>query len=390
SGAAAAQRARRTRPARSNSNLLLDESDMSDQYVRARNVDPPKRPRESRLAVLVVGAVVLSLGGVAVAGALRGSSDDAVATIEETATTSPAPATDAQVVDASTTTVAADVAAIAPPAAAAGDVAAVPEGQSAAVVDNAVAAIDEPDGCKLATRELVVGESGPNVDCLQKALRDAGFYQGPINATFDTATADAVTSLQNDRGLFVDGEVGRETGKSLGIWPDEESLVVRTPPPPEGAVDTSGFPLSPVAISGDDPAMPPLPPNSGNGRRVVYDRAGQRAWAIDEDDQVIRSWLVTGSQYENEVPGTHEVFSRSEQSTAWNGAAILPLMIRWYPTDRGNLGFHGIPIRVSDGSVYQTTEELGTRLSGGCQRQHNTDAEFMWGFAVEGTTVVVT
>ena len=60
---------------------------------------------------------------------------------------------------------------------------------------------------------------------------------------------------------------------------------------------------------------------------------------------MIRSWLVSGSQYDNEVPGTHEVFSRSEQSSAWNGKAILPLMIRWYPTDIGNLGFHGIPIQ---------------------------------------------
>ena len=165
---------------------------------------------------------------------------------------------------------------------------------------------------------------------------------------------------------------------------------MRTPPPPEGAVDRSGFELSPVAVSGDDPALPPLPADSGSGRRVVYDRAGQRVWAVDDNDQVIRSWLVSGSQYDNEVPGTHEVFGRSEQSSAWNGKAILPLMIRWYPTDIGNLGFHGIPVRVADGSDYQTTEELGTRLSGGCQRQHNTDAAFMWEFATVGTTVVVT
>ena len=58
-------------------------------------------------------------------------------------------------------------------------------------------------------------------------------------------------------------------------------------------------------------------------------------------------------------------------------------------TDLGHIGFHGIPTSVFDGSVYQTTDELGTRLSGGCQRQHNLDAMFMWGFAPVGTTVVV-
>ena len=85
----------------------------------------------------------------------------------------------------------------------------------------------------------------------------------------------------------------------------------------------------------------------------------------------------------------HEVYSRSEWSTAWNGQAKLPLMIRYQKTDIGAIGFHGIPTHVSDGSAYQTEAELGTRLSGGCQRQANPDAAFLWAFAPVGTTVVV-
>ncbi len=84
------------------------------------------------------------------------------------------------------------------------------------------------------------------------------------------------------------------------------------------------------------------------------------------------------------------MYSRSEVSTAWNGKAYLPFMIRWLQTERGHIGFHGIPTKVSTGEVYQTTDELGTRLSGGCQRQHDTDAAFRWGFADIGTKVVVT
>ena len=116
----------------------------------------------------------------------------------------------------------------------------------------------------------------------------------------------------------------------------------------------------------------------GSGYRVVYDRAGQRVWAVDENERIIRSWLVSGSTYGNELPGTHEVYSRSEMSTAWNGKAYLPNMIRWLKTERGAIGFHGIPTKVSTGEVYQTTDELGTRLSGGCQRQHNLDASCLW------------
>jgi peptidoglycan hydrolase-like protein with peptidoglycan-binding domain len=242
-------------------------------------------------------------------------------------------------------------------------------------------------GCVLAVQSVRVGSSGESVSCVQNALVSAGYYEGPITGAFDTATAAAVERLQSDRKLFVDGVVGRETALSLAIWPDEESLVIRTPKPPPGAVDLMGYPLSSVATSGPD--APAVPQSSGSGRRLVYERAGQRVWAIDEQDRVVRSWLVSGSKYSNEVPGTHKVYSKSEMSTAWNGQAWLPKMVRWLKTDIGAIGFHAIPLYVDDNSPYMTESELGTRLSGGCQRQANADADFLWDFAEIGTTVVV-
>lgn len=241
--------------------------------------------------------------------------------------------------------------------------------------------------CTITERSLNGGSSGSSVVCLQEALREAGFYDGAITGVYDNATAAAVQKVQVERDLYVDGKVGRETALSLGIWPDEQSLVVRTPPPTPGAVDSMGFPLSSVASTGAD--APPLPENSGTGRRVVYSRAGQRVWAVDENENIIRSWLVSGSQYDNELPGAHEVYSRSEVSTAWNGKAFLPKMIRWLRTDIGHIGFHAIPLRRADNTPYQTEAELGTRLSGGCQRQANADADFMWEFAQVGTPVIV-
>ena len=135
------------------------------------------------------------------------------------------------------------------------------------------------------------------------------------------------------------------------------------------------------------PSVPPL--NSGSGRRLVYSRVGQRVWAVDENDRVIRSYLVSGSKYSNEMPGVHQVYSRSDPSTAWNGKAWLPKMIRYQQTDIGAIGFHAIPLHVEDNSPYMTEAELGQRLSGGCQRQANADAAFLWDFAPVGTTVVV-
>jgi hypothetical protein len=251
---------------------------------------------------------------------------------------------------------------------------------------------DEPSattvGCKIDKRELRIGDSGAAVTCLQQALVAGGYLTASSpTGQYDNATFSAVNKLQKAKDLFVDGLVGRETALALEIWPDETSLVVHTPPPPAGAVDVLGYPLSYVATSGPD--APPLPADSGTGKRVVYDRSGQRVWAVDKNDRVVRSWLVSGSKYNNEVPGTHQVYSRSEVSTAWNGKAFLPKMIRWMKTDIGAIGFHGIPRHVADGSRYMKDSELGTRLSGGCQRQADADATFMWDFAQIGTKVVV-
>jgi hypothetical protein len=250
---------------------------------------------------------------------------------------------------------------------------------------------DEPSAtstsCKIDKRELRQGDTGTAVTCLQQALIAGAYLTGSASGQFDSNTFAAVNQLQKAKELFVDGVVGRETALALGVWPDEASLVVHTPPPAAGAVDLLGYPLSLVATSGPD--APPLPANSGSGKRVVYSRSGQRVWAIDKNDQVIRSWLVAGSKYNNETPGVHQVYSRSEMSTAWNGKAYLPKMIRWLKTNIGAIGFHGIPRHVADNSRYMADTELGTRLSGGCQRQADADAAFMWDFAQIGTKVVV-
>jgi peptidoglycan hydrolase-like protein with peptidoglycan-binding domain len=335
-----------------------------------------QRDREARIAIIVVVGTAIGLIGIAMAG--RGSETDAASdgqvqslSIAETDTTSSTiPADSAVATDPAGSTVTTD---------------SLPDLD---VVDaETSAALSSGGTCTMTVLSLRHGESGESVSCLQSALAATGYFTGTISGEFDQATYDAVSRVQEERNLYVDGVVGRETALSLKIWPDEESFVVRTPAPPAGAVDSLGYPLSSVASAGAD--APPLPASSGSGRRVVYERAGQRVWAVDSNDNIIRSWLVSGSQYTNEVPGTHQVYSKSDVSTAWNGKAFLPLMVRWYKTDIGNLGFHAIPIHRSDNTPYQTEAELGTRLSGGCQRQANRDAQFLWDFADIGTTVVV-
>lgn len=247
----------------------------------------------------------------------------------------------------------------------------------------------ETEGCQLEVISVKLGDTGDAAECVQRALAVAGAYTGPIDGNFSAEVDAAAKAFQSANELYVDGIVGRQTAEQLGIWPGDESFVVHTPPPAAGAMDLEGYELSSVASAGSD--APPLPPNAGQGtgRRIVYSRLHQRVWAINEDEQIVRSYLVSGSQYNNEVPGEHEVYSRSEMTTGWNGQADLPMMVRWLDTERGAIGFHQIPFHKSDGSVYQSESELGQRLSGGCQRQAHLDAVFMWHFGQIGTPVIV-
>ena len=253
----------------------------------------------------------------------------------------------------------------------------------------AVDAATAESACTISEFEIAKGDAGDSVRCAQIALVAAGYTRVEINGVFDEATDDATREFQNDFELYVDGIIGKVTATELGVWPGLEAFVVRTPAPAPGAVDLIGMPLSQVASAGGDAPELPEDAGQGTGKRVVYERSSQRVWAIDDDEQIVRSYLVSGSRYRNEVPGWHTVYSRSQSALGWDLQADLPYMIRYTQTERGHIGFHAIPSWRDSGEMLQTIDELGQRLSGGCTRQALQDAEFLWTFADVGTRVLV-
>ncbi len=132
-----------------------------------------------------------------------------------------------------------------------------------------------------------------------------------------------------------------------------------------------------------------LPANSGSGKRVVYDITAQQVWLVESDDAVARTYLVSGSRYDQLDPGTYRVFSKSRHATSWHGSESMEFMVRFQRGARANIGFHDIPVSTSTGDEVQTLAELGTLLSDGCIRQDVVDAKAMWRFAPVGTPVVV-
>ena len=159
--------------------------------------------------------------------------------------------------------------------------------------------------------------------------------------------------------------------------------------------------------SGQTPAVPPvrkaraarsdvtremlddvsLPDGSGSGRRVVFSEDRQRVWLVDADDDVRRTYLVSGSVYDNLDPGTYSVYSRSEHAYGIDDSGTMNWFVRFTRGDNAAIGFHDIP--VLDGDPLQPASDLGTPQSHGCIRQKESDAKALWRFAPLGTTVVV-
>lgn len=152
----------------------------------------------------------------------------------------------------------------------------------------------------------------------------------------------------------------------------------------DGSVDLAGSTSATrPAASGDT-----LPADSGRGRRVVFSESRQRVWLVSGRQRVKRTYLVSGSIYDNLDPGTYEVYSRSEQAWGIDDSGSMRWFVRFARGERAAIGFHDIP--VAGGQQVQTVAQLGTAQSHGCIRQRPADARALWRFAPLGTTVVVT
>jgi lipoprotein-anchoring transpeptidase ErfK/SrfK len=134
---------------------------------------------------------------------------------------------------------------------------------------------------------------------------------------------------------------------------------------------------------------PPVPRDSGEGKRVVFDQSDQRVWLVGDDGRVERTYLVSGSLYDNLFPGTYSVYSRSVQAWGVDDSGTMKYFVRFtHGTNGAAIGFHDIPI--DDGRPVQTEAQLGTPQSHGCIRQLRSDAIALWDFAPIGTEVDVT
>jgi L,D-transpeptidase catalytic domain len=135
------------------------------------------------------------------------------------------------------------------------------------------------------------------------------------------------------------------------------------------------------------PAGPPLPPNSGTGRRIVYSNKQQRLWLVEANGVVSHTFLVSG-RHGLPAVGVDHVYSKVPSSPS--GDLTLPWTLRFsYGSSGAPIDIHGIPLRP-DGTPIEPDSLLGTPESHGCVRMNQADAQFVWNWSSVGTTVVVT
>jgi hypothetical protein len=185
------------------------------------------------------------------------------------------------------------------------------------------------------------------------------------------------------------------TGTSLDLTADapsssdSDAADPETPAQPDESEGAKGDELVPVDPNDAALIDTALPGDSGTGKRVVFSESRQRVWLVTDDEKVRRTYLVSGSIYDNLDPGTFEVYSRDMNAVGIEDSGTMRFFVRFTQGDSGAaIGFHDIP--VSAGQPVQTLAQLGTPLSHGCVRQKHADAVALWKFAPIGTTVVVT
>jgi lipoprotein-anchoring transpeptidase ErfK/SrfK len=199
----------------------------------------------------------------------------------------------------------------------------------------------------------------------------------------DTRTTTGADGTDQTSAQGSQGDQGTDRGTDQGTDRSTDQSTDQSDGPGGAATSPHGISTSSAAT------QTALPADSGSGRRIVYSQPLQRVWLVSNSaDEVKRTYLVSGSIYDNLQPGAYSVYSRSRWAVGVDDSGVMQYFVRFTRGPTGAaIGFHSIPTK--DGKLLQSTAQLGTAQSHGCIRQWLPDAVALWHFAPVGTKVVV-
>jgi murein L,D-transpeptidase YcbB/YkuD len=93
--------------------------------------------------------------------------------------------------------------------------------ETAGGAEETVSIVTQPQQGSAGTQPAAATSSGkPSTQEIQQALKNAGFYQGPLDGKMGPVTTEAVKEFQRIHGLNDDGVVGKQTWAQLGAYED--------------------------------------------------------------------------------------------------------------------------------------------------------------------------
>jgi peptidoglycan hydrolase-like protein with peptidoglycan-binding domain len=108
------------------------------------------------------------------------------------------------------------------------------------------------------------------VESVQQALKDQGFYYGEVTGEMNANVAAAIRRYQIRNGLQVTGELNRETLQSLGIDSSGSARLAPKPLSPAPAAPPNTGEQSPVETTKITPAPPAQPFGNAPGGQEIY------------------------------------------------------------------------------------------------------------------------
>ena len=85
----------------------------------------------------------------------------------------------------------------------------------------------------------------------------------------------------------------------------------------------------------------------------MFDQSDQRVWLVKADGSVERTYLVSGSRFDNLQPGSYQVQSKSRTATAFDGSGTMEYFVRFTTGFSEPIGFHSVP-KYNSGALEQT------------------------------------
>ena len=108
------------------------------------------------------------------------------------------------------------------------------------------------------------------VESVQQALKDQGFYYGEVTGEMNANVAAAIRRYQIRNGLQVTGELNSETLQSLGIDSSGSARLAPKPLSPAPAAPPNTGEQSPVETTNITPAPPAQPFGNAPGGQEIY------------------------------------------------------------------------------------------------------------------------